>query len=650
MVRQTRRNLFNKNDDDKEKSGSEIDDTIQTETENVSNNATVANKRSNSKTNKSSEKVKETKDMTKQLIVQVNKDSREVKEKTSDGEITDKEERTSERESRSESRSRSRSGSRKREKFPQTRFNLDKQKDPETVTTPIFTDEGSSLERRGKMVTPKYFRKRKHGGKGEASCYETETSSESSDDSSSTCTSSSSDSSDEEYYRRSRARKRKSRNKKRRKREPRKEGKGPIEKQPRKYKRQQSKAKQGSSKKGGRQYMNELAELKKELEKLKRKRSTSDSGEHVTPPNQKCRLNQESDDQIMKSLSDTAVYAPAVAKDMGSNATNRGFGNSDPQTAVNNTNANLITEFIKKIRISESTRTEREGDRADKHGRNSTEHELDEMADRNQQARLDAQATVVQAEKFRASLAPTGTVPSVSYHDPDDQFFHAICHIDPALKLKIQRGEFVELEKLLKKKTLQVSNQDQKLELFNHNGQAFLAPVVDKETKITNIYRWEQAFRAYATIYSQANPHRSAEIWQYVDVINRAARVFSWENVANYDYTFRQLMAENPGRSWGKIYTQMWNMTLCEPSNRLSHNTHPVTQNGNKASKRTGTCWRYNKNKCRFGTQCRYEHRCSYCLVLGHPAAECYKKNGAKTDGGEKPKGKKQVSESQVQA
>ena len=31
----------------------------------------------------------------------------------------------------------------------------------------------------------------------------------------------------------------------------------------------------------------------------------------------------------------------------------------------------------------------------------------------------------------------------------DDDFFHLICHVDPALKTKIENGEYVDLDKLL---------------------------------------------------------------------------------------------------------------------------------------------------------------------------------------------------------
>ena len=218
----------------------------------------------------------------------------------------------------------------------------------------------------------------------------------------------------------------------------------------------------------------------------------------------------------------------------------------------------------------------------------------------------------------------------MQYQDPDDDFFHTTCHIDVPLKDKIRRGEFVELEKLLQKKLKQHSgNQsDQKLEIFNRDGKAYLAPCLDRENKITGIVKWDQAFRVYATLYSEANPSRATEIWQYIDVIHRAARTFNWENVANYDYVFRQLMAAHPERKWSKTYTQMWNLNLCEPMVKNNYGNSGKNISSNR--KNDGICWRFNKNKCKYGEHCRFEHRCSYCLVMGHPASKCYKKQGNK--------------------
>ena len=100
------------------------------------------------------------------------------------------------------------------------------------------------------------------------------------------------------------------------------------------------------------------------------------------------------------------------------------------------------------------------------------------------------------------------------------------------------------------------------------NGTSYILPSINqKENKITNIRRWEQGLRVYAAIYSEINPHRAEEIWQYVHIINSAAQSFVWENVAYYDYTFRQLMERKPVRSWAKIYTQIWNLAMRDPIN-----------------------------------------------------------------------------------
>ena len=93
----------------------------------------------------------------------------------------------------------------------------------------------------------------------------------------------------------------------------------------------------------------------------------------------------------------------------------------------------------------------------------------------------------------------------------------------------------------------------------------FIPQSTNNTVKINHVRAWERAFRVYAAIYTQANPHRAAEIYQYVHTINLAAMSFSWDNVAYYDYHFRQLMAKNPQRSWGKVNTQLWSLAMRDP-------------------------------------------------------------------------------------
>ena len=224
----------------------------------------------------------------------------------------------------------------------------------------------------------------------------------------------------------------------------------------------------------------------------------------------------------------------------------------------------------------------------------------------------------------------------------DDDFMHITCHVERCMAEKIERGEFVDLEKLLVKDKFRRRSEEQRLEFISHDGQTFLAPVSDGEAKITGIRKWEHAFRIYAAIFSKANPHRAAEIWQYVHIINTAASCYIWENVSYYDFTFRQMMSLNPNRSWSKIYNQLWNLSMTTPIQRNNSfgNFNPSGGGGNQNSgarkqgqgksgfgvpKKHKTCWKFNKNQPCNPSSCDFAHKCSYCGTHGHSMLDCTK-------------------------
>ena len=180
-------------------------------------------------------------------------------------------------------------------------------------------------------------------------------------------------------------------------------------------------------------------------------------------------------------------------------------------------------------------------------------------------------------------------------------------------------------------------------------------PANTRENRITSIRRWEQAFRVYATIYCAANPLRSKEIWQYIAVINTAAASFIWDNVYNYDITFRHLMAFNPNRSWAVTYNQMWNLSMKDPINKNNGNNHKQnfghfaggpgnnkhdSQNSHQGKKqRSIYCWAFNKGiKCKFGKGCRFVERCSYCDSPAHGVYACPKLDKKNSDAGNSEK------------
>ena len=156
-------------------------------------------------------------------------------------------------------------------------------------------------------------------------------------------------------------------------------------------------------------------------------------------------------------------------------------------------------------------------------------------------------------------------------------------------------------------------SEENRLEWVHRDGGTYFVPA-QRDGKITNFRRWEQAFRAYAIIYCGANPQCSKEIWQYITVINTTASAYTWDNVYNYDVTFRHLMAFNPQQSWAITYNQMWNLSMRDPSPKIISNLgdfSPGNGNSNKAGKgstsssgrkKSDYCWNFNKGvPCKFG-------------------------------------------------
>ena len=104
-----------------------------------------------------------------------------------------------------------------------------------------------------------------------------------------------------------------------------------------------------------------------------------------------------------------------------------------------------------------------------------------------------------------------GEIMFLKNFDQDDEFFHITSQIEPNLRSKIERGEFIDLERLLPKDRGFGKNGNEDLnkqlyQLITHGTSNFLEPPISKANKISNIKKWDQAFRVYAAIYTHANP------------------------------------------------------------------------------------------------------------------------------------------------
>ena len=315
---------------------------------------------------------------------------------------------------------------------------------------------------------------------------------------------------------------------------------------------------------------------------------------------------------IIKSPSDTTLYAPAVRRmaDIDINA------DSPTTQKIRDLNDKSVDHFIQNVRNNLVFSDE------------GVTNEVQEAAMQDSTARPQpddardhanaAEAAVIRAEKFKAKVDnPRGkdkfyqpvnvidTLDKPRNEINDDHFIQISCHVDQTTYGQIEKGEFVDLIKIMPKPHNRIhSDDDYALELKHKDAKQYWVPANERERKITGIKQWEAAFRVYAEIYSRANPTKAAEIWQYVATINSAAARFVWDNVALYDFHFRKNMALNPHRSWAKTFTNMWNVDLREHKSQTSNAV------SNKLLR--NVCWKFNRGGCDYGPRCRFDHRCSY--------------------------------------
>ena len=233
---------------------------------------------------------------------------------------------------------------------------------------------------------------------------------------------------------------------------------------------------------------------------------------------------------LIKSPSDTTIYAPALKQKLNKPIDGLPVVLENELPEGNQSQINqMISNFVDNVRLEQVNRDnvvdlqERERRKASSAPQQSNE-DLEDAQSR-------ASRAVIEAEKFRASLVNPGmlesvpqafdnqlltqepdfqrvnlgNIPNIGSGVSDDDFFHLTCHIEPGLIHKIEKGEFVELEKLVPKDKHVKGGEDNRLEWVQKDGGTFLVPAVNKDNKISSFRKWEQAFRAYATIYCGAN-------------------------------------------------------------------------------------------------------------------------------------------------
>ena len=249
-----------------------------------------------------------------------------------------------------------------------------------------------------------------------------------------------------------------------------------------------------------------------------------------------------------------------------------------------------------------------------------------------------AQKMIMEAEMAKAKILSTPgencnvkganreSFPGTPATFVDENYIVVSAHIDESMMAKIMKGDYVDFGKLLPRDKLM--DEEGRMEMYVRNGKTFWMPI-NTGVNITSFTKWEQAFCVFSNIYTKANPQRAAELIEYNHIIHMIAQTYLWENVYGYDKDFRRHMARHPERSWSIILQQAWALRLRDKIAAQSFNSYVNNSNGNTTPqgrpKVSEPCRRFNKGRCNFGTNCRYEHHCSYCFKYGHTNLTCRK-------------------------
>ena len=149
-------------------------------------------------------------------------------------------------------------------------------------------------------------------------------------------------------------------------------------------------------------------------------------------------------------------------------------------------------------------------------------------------------------------------------------------NLDQGIVDKIKKGEYVDFACLLPRD--QQPEDDHRLELIYKNGQTFFMPASEQSNQnngVSNLQKWEQAFRVFSNIYLQENPQKAIELIQYNHIISTAASSYIWENVYAYDKEFRIHQGRFLQRNWGIILQQVWMIM----KDRIHNNYNNYDQN-----------------------------------------------------------------------
>ena len=268
------------------------------------------------------------------------------------------------------------------------------------------------------------------------------------------------------------------------------------------------------------------------------------------------------------SVSEATIYKPAIEVSEGSDKGQMGNFNqvvsSDEfnNTSDESTNAEGITNNLILLDVSAAG-----GMQNDKHvegARNSQVIDLMRLKPAHVPTPKEHATEMIRnAEKARERLLQVPGKPPLHLQNMgdvdegnllhsvivDEEYSAIASHVEESLRYRIMTGEYIDFVRLLPKDKI-IAEEEQRMEMVNRGGLSYWVPINDRgNMSISNIARWEKAFRVYSRIYTEGNPSRAIELIQYNHIIHKVALEYPWENVYAYDRKFRIHMSKYPTRN-----------------------------------------------------------------------------------------------------
>lgn len=187
-------------------------------------------------------------------------------------------------------------------------------------------------------------------------------------------------------------------------------------------------------------------------------------------------------------------------------------------------------------------------------------------------------------------------------------------HVDEKLRKKIRQGKFVDFKLLIPHTKGNRPRTRFSLE------EGLFQEVEDDTTQ--NFYQWLDAYIVFMSVNLEFFPAEAQGMLRHMQVIKRMHTAN--KDGVEYDYLFRKLKSNNADIAWGEYLAELaGEVKEMTPRKRFK----PSLSKGQTRYKTQGLCYRFNSQEgCRFGSRCRYAHKCKRCSSTDHPEYRCSKK------------------------